>query len=632
MNDKLYGYNGKILFVDLSRESFEIKDLSPKIAQEYLGGTGLSAKITYDLLSEDDYIKLKENPYSEVNPLIFATGPITGTIRPNSGRYTVSGISPLTGIWGEGSSGGLFCISLRNSGFDAIVFLGKANRLNYVYIHDGNVEFKDASKLHGKDCYETQKLIKDELNKPKVRIACIGPGGENLVKYGVIINDEGRVVGRCGLGALMGSKNLKALVVDGKEKINLADNEVGKELRKQAQLEREANPMGNLGNLLFTLYGTNMYLDLGMVSGDTPGYYFTETEFFAENLTSKTLTEEYPMFSYGCAGCTLKCGKSTIIEIDGNEIESDGPEYESVAALGTLCGVFDSKAVLLANHLCNKLGIDTISCGVSIAFLIYLAENNIGIDKIKQFLNDIPIQDIKWRNGEVVCRLIEKIVNREGIGDILAEGVRIMAEKLEVDPELAAHVKGLEIPMHEPRAFAGQALSYMTGCVGANHNKCDWYAAESGTINIPILRIKRGKNRYDITGREQGLVNLQDLRAIDDSAVNCNFATPKLEHIIGYINAATGFNYNRKSLMKVGERINNLKRLISCNLGITRKDDRLTNHNMKVLSSGRTKGVKLDLEDNLKKYYSIRSWDWETGRPTEEKLKELGISPLNVTS
>ncbi|NVM18885.1 MAG: aldehyde ferredoxin oxidoreductase family protein [Candidatus Lokiarchaeota archaeon] len=625
MKDKLYGYNGKILFVDLSSESFEIKDLDPKIAQKYLGGTGLSAKITYDLLSEEDYTILRENPYSEINPLIFATGPITGTIRPNSGRYTVSGISPLTGIWGEGSSGGLFCIALRNSGFDAVIFLGKAIKLSYIIIRDGKIEFKDASKYHGKDCYETQKQIKEELNVPNIRIACIGPGGENLVKYSAIMNDEGRVVGRCGLGALMGSKNLKALVVHGIEKINLADNELGKTLRKEAQLEREANPMGAVGTLLFNLYGTNMYLDLGMVNGDTPGYYFTETEFIAENLTGKTLREEYPMFSYGCAGCTIKCGKSTVINTGEVEIESDGPEYESVAALGSLCGVFDSKPVVLANHLCNKFGIDTISCGVSIAFLIYLVENNLGINKIKEFLNDIPVEDIKWGNGELVCKLIEKIGQRESIGDVLAEGVRAMALKFEVDPELAAHVKGLEIPMHDPRAFAGQALSYMTGCVGANHNKCDWYSAESGTINNRILHIKRSKNRFDATGREKGIVNLQDLRAIDDSAVNCNFATPKLEHIIGYINAATGFNYDRKSLIKVGERINNLKRLISCKLGISRKDDRLPTHNMKVLSSGRLKNVKLDLEDNLRKYYNIRRWDWETGRPSKEKLKELEI-------
>ncbi len=614
----MYGYNGKVLYVDLSKESFEIKDLESEIARDFLGGTGLSAKIVYDLLSKKDYITLKENPFSEINPLIFATGPITGTIRPSSGRYTVSGISPLTRIWGEGSSGGSFCISLRNCGFDAIVFLGKATKPTYLFVHNGEIEFKDASSLQGKDCYETQNLIKNDINESNVRVACIGPAGENLVKYAVIINDEGRAIGRCGLGAIMGSKNLKALAIQGTNRVEIANKERGKEIK---QTEKE----GSIGSLLFNLYGTNMYLDLGMVNGDTPGYYFTESEFLAEKLTSKTLKEDYPVFNYGCVGCTVKCGKSTIIKEDGKEIKVDGPEYESVAAFGPLCGLFDSRYVILANHLCNEYGVDTISCGVSIAFLIYLVENKLSIEIIKSLLSDIQLQDIKWGNGKIILELIKKITNREGIGKILAEGVRTMAEKLEVDPELAAHVKGLEMPMHDPRAFAGQALSYATGCTGANHNKCDWYNAEMGSFKYPSLHIKRSKGRYNIKGRERGISKLQDLRAIDDSAVNCNMVRPTLENIIGYINAATGFNYDKKALMEVGERINNLKRLIDCNLGITREDDKLPKHLLKVLSFGKTSGVKLDLTDNLKKYYSIRGWEWETGRPTDEKLKQLRI-------
>ncbi|MFX1477749.1 MAG: aldehyde ferredoxin oxidoreductase family protein [Promethearchaeota archaeon] len=625
MTEKLYGYNGKIAFVNLSEKSYEIKDLDPKVAREYLGGTGLSAKITYDLLSEEHLNLLKNNPYAEINPLIFATGPITGTIRPNSGRYSVTGISPVTGIWGEGTSGGYFCLSLRNSGYDAVIFTGKSNEPIYLYINDGAIEFKNANNLWSKDCYEAQELIKKELNEPNLRIACIGQGGENLVKYGAIINDEGRAVGRCGLGALMGSKNLKALAIHGSKRVEVFDNELGKNIRKQEEAAKKGNPMANVGSQLFDLYGTNFYLDLGMVSGDTPGYYFTEAEFLAEKLTSKTLKEEYPMFSYACAGCTMRCGKATVIEVNGEEIEVDGPEYESVAALGTLCGNFDSKSVILASHLCNKYGIDTISCGVSIAFLIYLVENHLGIDKIKSYLTDIRIKEIKWGNGELILNLIEKVIKREGIGSVLAEGVRIMAEKLDVDPELAAHVKGLEIPMHEPRAFAGQALSYMTGCVGADHNKCDWYGAELGNTTYESILVKRSKSRNNIKGSEKGIANLQDLRAIDDSAVNCNFLHLKLENIIGYINAATGFNYDQNSLMEVGERINNLKRVISCNLGITRQDDKLPQHFAKTLSSGRIMGVKLDLEDNLKKYYTRRGWDWETGRPSEEKLKQLNI-------
>jgi len=363
---------------------------------------------------------------------------------------------------------------------------------------------------------------------------------------------------------------------------------------------------------------------MGMALGDTPGYYFTRNEFFADKLTGKTLREEYTVLDYGCAGCTMRCGKTTIVEHEGKEIRVDGPEYESVAAFGPLCGVFDSKKVILSNHMCNVYGFDTISGGVSIAFLIYLVENKLGIENIKKHLKDIEIKDIKWGNGDVILRLLDKIAKREDIGNILAEGVRAMAKELNVDPELAAHVKGLEIPMHDPRAFAGQALSYMTCYMGANHEKCDWFGAELMLFKYPKIRVKPG-DRISIKGREKGIISLQDLRAIDDSATNCNFLNPPLDHIIKYINAATDFNYNKKTLMLVGERINTLKRLISCNLGTTREDDKLPKHLLKELKSGKTEGVKLDMEGSLEAYYKIRGWDWETGRPSKEKLEELNI-------
>jgi len=624
MSLSLKGYNGKVAYVNLTEEKFEIKDLDPQIAKDYLGGTGLSAKITYDLLSKEDYNTLKSDPYSEINPIIFATGPVTGTVRPSSGRYSVTGISPLTKIWGEGTSGGTFCISLRNSGFDAIVITGKAKNPIYLYIHDSIFEVKDASSIWGKNTYVTQEIIKNELNNDKVRVATIGIAGENLVKYACIINDEGRAVGRCGLGALMGSKNLKALVIHGTSRVQIADVELSKKILKEAQEKFKGDFLKAAVFNVFHLYGTNSYLDIGMLMGDTPGYYFTKSEFFAEKLTAKTLKETFPVLNYGCAGCTLQCGKTTIIEHNGKEIEVDGPEYESVASLGTMLGVFDPKNVVLSSHKCNVYGFDTISGGVSISFLIYLVENNLGIEKIKQYLKDTKIEEIKWGNGDLVLKLIDKIAERDGIGDVLAEGVRIMAEKFEVDPELAAHVKGLEMPMHDPRAFAGQALSYMTCCVGANHEKCDWFTAEMGNLAYPKLRVKAG-DWQKIDRREKGVMALQDLRAIDDSAVNCNFRNPELKDIIGYINAATGFNYNRKSLMVVGERINNIKRVINCKLGITRADDKLAGINIKVLKEGKIAGIKLDLEKNLERYYKERGWNWDTGAPTQEKLDELGI-------
>ncbi|NVM18697.1 MAG: aldehyde ferredoxin oxidoreductase family protein [Candidatus Lokiarchaeota archaeon] len=624
MSENLIGYNGKIAYVNLSAESIDVKELDLQIAKDYLGGTGLSAKLTYDLLSENDYETLKIDPYSEINPLIFATGPVTGTNRPSSGRYSVTAISPLTGIWGEGTSGGFFPISLRNSGFDAIVITGKSKKPTYLYIHDESIEFKDANGLWGKNTYESQTCLKNELNNDKVRIATIGIAGENLVKYAGIINDEGRAIGRSGMGAIMGSKNLKALVVHGTKRVQIADTTIGKELLKKEEDIKRNDLLKTLVPFLFTLYGTNCYLDMGMALGDTPGYYFTRNEFFADKLTGKTLREEYPVLDYGCAGCTMRCGKITIIEHEGKEISVDGPEYESVTAFGPLCGVFDSKTVILSNHMCNVYGFDTISGGVSIAFLIYLVENNLGIENIKQHLDDIDIGDIKWGNGEIVLKLLDKIAERKGIGNVLADGVRVMAKEFNVDPELAAHVKGLEMPMHDPRAFAGQALSYMTCYMGANHVKCDWYGAELMLFKFPKIRVKPG-DRVSIKGREKGVANLQDLRAIDDSATNCNFLNPPLDHIIKYINAATSFDYNKKSLMLVGERINTLKRLISCKLGTTKADDKLPKHLLAEMKSGKTEGVKLEMEGSLESYYKIRGWDWETGWPTQEKLEELNI-------
>ncbi|MBA7515361.1 putative oxidoreductase YdhV [subsurface metagenome] len=624
MSENLFGYNGKIAYVNLTDQTVDVKDMDAQVAKEYLGGTGLSAKITYDLLSKDDYDTLKKDAFSEINPLIFATGPVTGTLRPSSGRYTVTAISPLTGIWGEGSSGGYFCIPLHNSGFDAIVIVGKAKSPIYLYVHDETIEFKGGDAVWGKDTYETQSILKKELNNEKIRVATIGIAGENLVKYAGIINDEGRAIGRCGLGAIMGSKNLKAIAIHGTKRIQIADNKIGRELLKEAEDAKRGDLLKSMTPFLFTLYGTNCYLDIGMALGDTPAHYFTKNEFFAEKLTGKTLREEYPVLDYGCAGCTMRCGKTTIVEHEGKEIEVDGPEYESVAAFGPLCGVNDSKEVILAHHMCNVYGFDTISGGVSIAFLIYLVENNLGIDKIKSHLKDIEIGEIKWGNGNLLLKLIDKIAKKEGIGKVLSEGVRTMAKEFDVDPELAAHVKGLEMPMHDPRAFAGQALSYITCYVGASHEKCDWFAAEMGNVAYPQLRIKAG-DRTSIKGKEKGVIALQNIRAIDDSAVNCNFLNPSLEHIIKHINAATGFDYSKKSLLLVGERINTLKRLIICNLGITREDDKLPGHLNKVLKSGKTEGVKLDLDENLKKYYKIRGWDWETGCPTKEKLEELNI-------
>ncbi|MBN2155288.1 MAG: aldehyde ferredoxin oxidoreductase family protein [Candidatus Lokiarchaeota archaeon] len=603
----------------------DIKSLEENIARAYLGGAGLSAKIIYDLLKKEDYEELKINPFSPINPLVFATGPVTGSTRPASGRYSVCAISPLTNQWGESTSGGYFCIALHNSGFDALVITGKAKNPVFLYVENAEIQFQDASNIWGMDTYETQKAIKDKLQSDQIKIACCGVAGENLVRYACVINDEGRAAGRCGMGAVMGSKNLKAIAIRSSTMPKIASPKEITEHRKKIDFLLEDDLVASILPKVFNIFGTNSYMDMGMFAGDVPSYYFTENEFSAELLTSKTLKEQFPMFITGCAGCTLKCAKQTIVPYEGKEIRVDGPEYESMASYGSLTGVFDPKSVILAHHFGNVYGMDTISSGVSIAFLIYLVENNLATRRIRKRLKYTILEEIRWGNPNLILKLLKLIQERKGIGDLLAEGVKRMAEILEVDSELAAHVKGLEIPMHDPRAYAGQALSYMTCCVGANHEKCDWFQVESQAIIFPEYEINPG-DKYDITGREAGVIAFQDIRAIDDSAVNCSFETPpKVSDIAKYISLATGFRYSPQSILQMGERMTNIKRLISCNMGITRRDDRLPTHVLQVFDHGPTGGVDLHLEENLRTYYKLRGWDWETGKPTTERLEELGI-------
>ncbi len=620
MSEKLKGYNGKIAYINLSSQSIDVKELDPKIAEDYIGGVSLSAKILYDMLSEADYETLKKDSFSSINPIIFATGPLTATATPSSSRYSVCGISPLTGIWGESTSGGFFPVALKKCGFDALVITGESEKPIYMIIENGNISFRPAEAIWGKNTRETTIAIRNELSSDSIRIACIGKGGENLVKYAGVINDEGRAAGRCGFGALMGKKKLKALAVKGTQPIEYDDR------KKLAEDGRKAigSINVNFSYLWLGHYGTLCYSDLGAVFGDVPGNYFTNTVFPAESLTGKRLGEEYPVMQYKCAGCSIGCGRTTIAEIDGVETEIDGPEYETAAAYGTLCGIYDFKPVLKAHHVCNLEGVDVISSGVSIAFLIYLVENKLAIDNISKLLRDMTIEEIKWGNEELGAKLLNQIINREGIGNLLAEGTRIMARELGVDPGLAAHVKGLEIPMHDPRAYLNQALSYMTCCTGANHNKGDIYGVDSDFGSFGRVR---KDDRFTVDGREILVKEIQDIRNIFDSAVMCNWSFLPMPIMTKLFKNATGIKglANKKTLLQAAERGNTLKRLISCKLGCTREDDQLPKIVTTPLSSGGSRDIEINLEHNLKVYYELAGWDWETGAPTKEKLQELGI-------
>ena len=599
----MFGYHGRFLAVDLDSRETRNLELKDDDLKKFIGGATLAARLTYD------HVKEGMNPLAPDNPLIFAVGPFTGTTIPMVSRGAVCGVSPLTGIWGEATTGGVFPFRLKTAGFDGIMVTGRARQPVYLYLHDGTAEIRDASRLWGKDSYQTQDILKDELKVTGLSIACIGRAGENLVNYACVMNDKGRAAGRCGLGALMGSKNLKAVAVAGNQRASLADNDKLTELTNRARQTISSAIMA----VVYREYGTLLYTDMGMFAGDTPAKYFSRSVFPAQKVTGHSLRQAYPVESYACYGCPIGCGR--LVRGFRKDIpEVDGPEYETAVVFGPLCMNYDWDSIIHANHLCNMHGIDTISAGVAIAYAMYLYEQGI-------LSKDRAGMEIKWGDGQTIVKLVEMIINRKGIGELLGAGVKKMAEALGADPETAAHVKGLEIPMHDPRAYSGEAISYATGPRGACHLKGDYYGAGAG---IPELGIPR-TDRFQSAGIAEPAAKFQSFRDMFDSLLLCKFAPLSPSVIAEILSAITGWNFTPADLATAGERSIDLKRAINNRLGVTPKDDKLPKINLQVLNEGGSAGKSPDMAVLLKEYYDFRKWDGNTGKPTKEKLLELGL-------
>jgi aldehyde:ferredoxin oxidoreductase len=599
----MFGYHGRFLAVDLDAGETRNLELKDDELKKFIGGATLAARLTYD------HVKEGMNPLAPDNPLIFAVGPFTGTTIPMVSRGAVCGVSPLTGIWGEATTGGVFPFRLKTAGFDGVMVTGRARQPVYLYLHEGMAEIRDASRLWGKDSYQTQDILKDELKVTGLSIACIGRAGENLVNYACVMNDKGRAAGRCGLGALMGSKNLKAVAVAGNQRASLADNDKVTELTNKARQTISSAIMA----ILYREYGTLLYTDMGMFAGDTPAKYFTRSVFPAQKVTGHSLRQAYPVESYACYGCPVACGR--LVRGFRKDIpEVDGPEYETTVVFGPLCMNYDWDSIIHANHLCNVHGIDTMSAGISIAYAMYLYEKGI-------LSRDKAGMEIKWGDGQTIVKLVEMIINRKGIGELLGAGVKKMAEELGADPETAAHVKGLEMPMHDPRAYNGEAISYATGPVGAHHLKGDFYGATGG---VPDLGIPR-TDRFQSAGVAEHAARYQSYRDMFDSLLLCKFAPLPPSVIAEILSAITGWSFTPADLVTAGDRSINLKRAINNRLGVTPKDDKLSKINLQVLNEGGIAGKLPDMAVLLKEYYDFRKWDWNTGKPTKEKLLELGL-------
>jgi aldehyde:ferredoxin oxidoreductase len=610
----MHGYIGKILSVDLSTGDIRDEPLDKAYARAFVGGSGLAARYIYDMVDCDT------DPLGPENPLVFMTGPLVGTSMLSAGRCSVCALSPLTGIWGEANTGGFFGPELRFAGYDGIIFTGQAEKPVWLSVVDGRAELHDAADIWGSDSYEAQERVREVLDEPKARVACIGPAGENLVKMAAVMNDHGRAAGRTGMGAVMGSKKLKAVAVRGSAKVGLAEPDGFKAVVREIleNLDEDMTVMS------LQLAGTACYVDMALMYGDMPIRYYQQGEWDeASDLSGVLMDDQFGVKNTACYRCPIACGRETRAPTYGVE-RVDGPEYETLGALGTLLMVNDLEAVIYAGHLCNIYGMDTISAGATLALACEMFERGI------LSTPDTGGIEIRYGDAKTMHRLIEMMARREGFGDVLAKGSVALAQMFGV-PDLAVTVNRLEVPMHDPRAFVGMAVSYALSPRGACHMQGDMYSVDTGQGPAIELGIEPG-DRFD-SSEEKGRIaaRQQAWRSLYNAMILCQFQNPGVERILAALNAATGWGLEAGDLMTLGKRIVTLQRLLNLRRGLTRADDRLPGQLLRPLMDGGTEGTTPDLDVLLAGAYAEYGWDPQTGHPTPETLEELGLEFATMT-
>jgi aldehyde:ferredoxin oxidoreductase len=543
------------------------------------------------------------------NKLIFAAGPLSGTAAPTGGRYEVSCKSPLTGTITGANSGGEWAAYLRRAGIEVIVFEGKAKKPMYLQITDGKTELKSAEKLWGLDTHKTTDALQQELGK-EYRVACIGPAGEKLVKIACVINDKHRAAGRGGTGAVMGSKNLKAIAVKGAKKIEPADKEAFTKVHDDALKKIKEHAVTGQG---LPTYGTAVLVNIINENGVLPTRNF-QTGVFpdADKISGETMEKTILTKRAACFSCPIGCGRVTDIKTGKYKSSGEGPEYETIWAYGAECGVNDLAPISKANYLCNELGIDTISMGSTIGCAMELYQRG----KLKK---DKAGRELKWGDGDAIVELTDKTAKREGFGNDLAEGSLRLAEKYGA-PELSMSVKGQELPAYDARGIQGHGLHYASNNTGGNH-------VRGYMISPEILGVPEKLDRFSTEGKETWVKNFQDLTAVIDSSGMCLFTSFALgaTEYAALLSSGTGFDFTADEIMTIGDRIWNVERLFNIKAGFTSEDDtlppRLLNEPM---PEGPSKGYVVKLAEMLPKYYKVRGWD-ANGVPTKKKQKELGI-------
>ena len=600
------GYIGKMLVIDLNTHTSVVEETNMDDARHFIGAKGLGAKILFDNLPK------QTDPLSPGNILIFATGPLTGTSAQTSGRGTVVTKSPQTGLFLDSHFGGTFAVEMKKAGWDFVIINGRSDNPIYIVIKDDSVEFKDASEIWGEECLKSHKWL--QKTEGKVKTALMGPAGENLVKLAAITVDGHRHAGRGGSGAVMGSKNLKAIAITGTGKIPLHDSDGFRKLSKEVLKRIQENDFVPIRRKFGTPHWVKVVNDEGFIP--TKNYqegYFDQ----GDKINAETMQKRIVDGGGACFNCVIACwNKSSIKSGPHKGVSLVGPEYETLALMGSNLGMSSIEDVAYLNERCNELGMDTISLGGVLGFAVeaYM--------KGAISLDDLAGNDIGWGKTDELSRLIDNIANRKGrVADILAEGVRIAAQKIgKKSEEYAVHAKGLEIPGYDPRGTFGMGLAYATSDRGGCHQRAWTVKAE---LYDPELE------RFSFENKAKIVKDVQDERAAFFSLVLCDFAPISEQDCVDMWNLATGFDHTIESYLLAGERIWNLIRLFNLREGLNPADDKLPPRFFNdSFSKGPAKGEVLpkdEFQDSLKEYYSLRGWD-KKGIPTEEKLEELALT------
>ncbi len=591
------GWQGKSIWIDLSDERVKEVRIPEEWYKEYLGGTGVGIRIIWE------YMKHDISPYDPENLLIFAVGPLTGTEVYGAGRHSVISVSPLTNTIFDSTSGGFFGAYMKFAGIDNLIITGKAESPKVLRIFEDEVEFLDGQEYWGKDTYQTTKELRKRLGS-KYRVATIGPAGENLVRYASIINDPVHAAGRGGLGAVMGSKNLKAIAIGGAIKPKIGDKHRLDKLLKNMRIRITWNPI--LGRAL-PEFGTASLLNLINELGMLPTKNFERGTFdAAEEISGESLKEQVLKKRKSCYNCPIACKRVTETE----HKKGDGPEYESIVNLGSMVLLNDISKITELNYLCNELGLDTISMGGTLACALELSE--IGAMNRK----------LDWGDYDKLVEAIKEVAaNKSELGKDLALGSKELSIKYK-HPEVSVQVKGLEMPAYDPRGAMGMALTYGTSYRGACHLR-------SWTISFEVLGVPNLIDRFSIVEKPSLVAYTQNLSMVYDSLVMCQHYGSEFdeEPLADILSAVVGIEYTQADLITIGERIWNLARLMNIKRGFGYNDDLLPPKIMQPLKEGPSAGVVPPYEDMLKQYYEVRGWTPQ-GIPKEETLKRLGLYNL----